>query len=108
MHLFIVFLCSFLLSSAVSIAQFAPPAGQIGTTAISKDAINIKAWASQCTVVAGPTNIADTSALAASAGTASNATGQAGDGSIVSLGDGGGSAGEGANNNIFEHLGSFW
>ena len=89
MHLFIVFLCSFLLSSAVSIAQFAPPAGQIGTTAISKDAINIKAWASQCTVVAGPTNIADTSALAASAGTASNATGQAGDGSIVSLGDGG-------------------
>lgn len=70
-------------------AQFAPPAGQVGSTAISKNDSNIKAWATQCVVQVGPTNIADSSAANASAGSASNATEQAGDGSIVSLGDGG-------------------
>lgn len=77
-------------------AQFSPPAGQPGTTAIHKDSSVIVAWASGIEVIRGLINISDPSqthegtsyasfgdpenALGAASGTSNN---------VVSLGDGG-------------------
>jgi hypothetical protein len=68
--------------------QFAPPAGQAGSTAISKDSSIIKAWAVSSTIVRGWQDISDTTVGRASAGDSSSPVGIA-NGSIVSLGDGG-------------------
>jgi len=74
-------------------AQFPPPAGQPGSTAIHADSSIIVGWATSCTVVRGYVNISDTSYTAngsnrASYGSAENALGKA-DNQVVSLGDGG-------------------
>ena len=69
-------------------AQFAPPAGQNGTTAIFKDSSIIKAWATRCTVVRGWQDINDTSLGKVSYGTDTAALGEA-DNNVVSLGDSG-------------------
>lgn len=83
---FIFFLlgCSQLLC-----AQFAPPAGQAGSTAIAKDSSIIQAWASQCSVERGWQDISQPQLGRATSGTAAQATGAAGDGLVVSLGDSG-------------------
>jgi len=70
------------------IAQFAPPAGQAGTTALHADSTAFIAWASSCNIVRGWVNIADTSLGKVSAGSGDFALDKA-DLSIVSLGDGG-------------------
>ncbi len=70
-------------------AQYAPPVGQSGTTAIHKDSSVFVNWASGCVVQRGLQNIADPAQGYASAGEAAMATGQAGTGGVVSLGDGG-------------------
>jgi len=70
-------------------AQFPPPVGQQGTTAIHKDSSVFVAWASQCVVVRGPQNIADIQSDTASAGEAWMATGVSGVNGTVSLGDNG-------------------
>jgi hypothetical protein len=79
-----------------SAGQFAPPAGQPGTTAIHKDSSAIVAWASGIEVVRGLINISNPSAEHegsnyASFGEPSNALGQASGTSeqCVSFGDGG-------------------
>lgn len=72
-----------------SFAQFAPAAGQVGSTAIHKDSSIIVAWAQHCAVQRGPKDISQPHLGLASAGAAHQATGMAGDGLIVSLGDGG-------------------
>jgi hypothetical protein len=42
----LIFVLSFLIISvSTGIAQFAPPAGQAGTTAVHKDSIAIVSWA---------------------------------------------------------------
>ena len=77
-------------------AQFAPPAGQPGTTAIHKDSSAIIAWASGIEVSRGLINISDPSQTHegsnyASFGVSENALGPAEGTSenVVSLGDGG-------------------
>jgi hypothetical protein len=87
---------SFILIILISIgamstyAQFPPPAGQPGSTAIFKDSSIIVAWASGCTVMRGYQDISDPSLGFASVGDSSMAIGMAGGSSgVVSLGDGG-------------------
>lgn len=70
-------------------AQFAPPAGQPGSTAIYKDSSIIVGWASSCTVQLGWQDASNTSLGFAAAGDSSMATGPAGTNGTVSLGDGG-------------------
>lgn len=89
--LFLSLLCYFSIR-----AQYAPAAGQSGTTAVFKDSNIISSWATGCTVVRGYLNASNHSvAIAgnpyASFGTESNALGKAeGDQTtVVSLGDGG-------------------
>lgn len=69
--------------------QFAPAAGQPGSKAVHKDSSSIIAWATHCTVQRGPMDISQPGAGLATAGMPHQATGMAGDGLTVSLGDGG-------------------
>lgn len=69
-------------------AQFPPPAGQPGTTAIHKDSSIFSGWASHVQIIRGWQNIADTTLGKTTVGDSTKATGKA-DGSVVSLGDGG-------------------
>ena len=69
--------------------QFAPAAGQPGSSAIYKDSTVFIDWANQCNVVRGWQNSANTSAGYVSAGDSTMALGIAGSNSVVSLGDGG-------------------
>jgi len=81
------FLICFVAPNLVS-AQFAPSAGQEGSTAIAADSSIIVAWATACEVERGWQNIADTSLGRVSFGTSEDAVGEA-DNAPVSLGDGG-------------------
>ena len=96
MHLKSFILSYFLLAFFQSLAQFAPAAGQIGSTAIHKDSSAIVAWATGISVEKGYINITDPSqshegSNFASFGQAENALGPASGTSedVVSLGDGG-------------------
>ncbi|MBO6025661.1 MAG: T9SS type A sorting domain-containing protein [Bacteroidales bacterium] len=75
----------------LSVAQFAPPAGQEGTTAMHADSSAFVAWATGIEVVRGPMNIANPSLGNASFGTditvALGVPGGTMD--VISLGDGG-------------------
>lgn len=75
----------------LSVAQFAPPAGQLGSTAIPADSPLFIAWATGCVVEPGPMNIANPSlGLAGSGYPAENAVGVAnGTYGVACLGDGG-------------------
>lgn len=70
-------------------AQFPPPVGQPGTTAIHADSSVFIAWATGCTLQRGPMDISDPGAGLASVGDESAALGVAGTNGVVSLGDGG-------------------
>ncbi len=78
-----------ILLAAVVNAQFAPPAGIAGTTAIHKDSSVFVSWATGCTVNRGWQDISNTAAGLATIGDSSNALGMADGISVVSLGDGG-------------------
>lgn len=69
--------------------QFAPPAGQPGSTAIYKDSSVIVGWALTCEVTRGFQDISNPSLGYATTGDSSMATGPAGTNGVVSLGDGG-------------------
>ena len=69
-------------------AQFPPPAGQEGTTAIHKDSTDIIAWATNSVVVRGYSDISVPDSGFVFFGEDQNATGYS-DNLIVSLGDGG-------------------
>jgi hypothetical protein len=84
-HVFVFVLTAF---ASAAMAQYAPPAGMPGSTAMHKDSTAFLAWAANCTVTRGPQEAGDPSKGLASAGDASMAAGKA-DGSVVSLGDGG-------------------
>lgn len=82
----------FFLSSTTG-AQYPPPVGQPGTTAMYKDSSAFTGWAKSCTVIRGYVNIADTNVLyngsnRATYGDEYYGVGKAND-SVVSLGDGG-------------------
>jgi len=82
----LIFLC---FSPFLNInAQYAPAAGQLGSTAIWKDSSALVDWAKSCVVMRGYQNIADTALGLASAGHDTLAIGKSGLG-VVSLGDGG-------------------
>jgi len=85
---FYFFILLSIISAGLS-AQFAPPALQLGTTAIHKDSAIFIYWASGAKVNAGYQNIANTSLGKANVGDSSMALGKAGENGIVSLGDGG-------------------
>ncbi|MGH1334829.1 MAG: T9SS type A sorting domain-containing protein [Aureispira sp.] len=78
-----------LLFPGGSLGQFAPAAGEIGSTAIAKDSSILVAWATTCIAHRGPMDISQPSLGLASSGTLLHATGPAGDGFVLSLGDGG-------------------
>ena len=73
----------------LSVAQFAPPAGQEGSTAINADSTIFVAWATGCVVERGPMRIDRPEAGLASYGLPEEALGKADDTLVVSLGDGG-------------------
>ncbi|HZK07182.1 MAG TPA: T9SS type A sorting domain-containing protein [Bacteroidales bacterium] len=85
------FTLSFLISlmGLSGFAQFAPPAGQLGTTAIAGDSSVFVAWATGCTVERGYQDISNPGLGFASLGDSSMALGIAGASGVVSLGDGG-------------------
>lgn len=68
--------------------QFAPPAGQTGSTAIYKDSSVFVSWASAAKISRGLQDISSASSGYASVGDSTSPVAKA-DGSIVSLGDGG-------------------
>lgn len=73
----------------LSVAQFAPPAGQEGSTAINADSSVFVAWATGCKVDRGPMRIDRPEMGVASYGVEADALGKADDTLLVSLGDGG-------------------
>lgn len=75
------------ICSTVSVAQFAPAAGQPGSTAIHKDDPSIIAWASSCELSPGWINIQDTTLGKVIDSGCLQTLGAAGEGGIVSLGD---------------------
>lgn len=79
----------YLLGVGMLKAQFAPPVGQAGTTAMHKDSSAFIAWATNCTVVRGWQDISQTALGTATVGAPADATGQADGSGVVSLGDGG-------------------
>lgn len=89
----LIFVLSFLIISAsTGIAQFAPPAGQAGTTAVHKDSIAIVSWANDVVHFnRGASDIANGWGTLTSFGTADEALGYAQGNSVdvVSLGDSG-------------------
>lgn len=70
-------------------AQFAPPAGEPGSTAIDKNSSSIVAWATGCTVQRGYIDITQPSLGLASSGQTNQVIGIAGGGAVLSLGDSG-------------------
>ncbi len=78
-----------LLLALPALGQFAPGAGEPGTTAIKADSSAVVNWASGCTVVRGLRCLAVPDSGYASAGADSNAVGPALARGVVSLGDGG-------------------
>ncbi|MCX7729403.1 MAG: T9SS type A sorting domain-containing protein [Bacteroidia bacterium] len=79
----------FAILSFTGLAQFAGPVGSNNTTAIHKDSSVFVSWATQCTVVRGWKNIADTTLGKVTYGDSSKAIGKADGTGVVSLGDGG-------------------
>ena len=73
----------------LSVAQFAPPAGQEGSTAINADSPLFVGWATGCVVERGPVRIDKPQMGLASYGVEADALGKADDTLVVSLGDGG-------------------
>jgi hypothetical protein len=78
-----------LLANTVAIAQFAPAAGQAGTTAMFKDSSAFVNWVTTCITTRGLQDISDASLGNAFAGEEISATGKADETSVLSLGDGG-------------------
>lgn len=72
----------------IGFPQFAPAAGNPGSTAIHMDSSIFVNWATNCSVIIGQEDISNPQSVLASAGDSSLAIGNPGNG-IVSLGDGG-------------------
>ena len=73
----------------LSVAQFAPPAGQEGTTAMHCDSSAFVAWATDCVVERGPMRIDKPENGLASYGVDADGVGKPDGQALVSLGDGG-------------------
>ena len=78
-----------LLITSISNAQFAPAAGQIGSSAIYKDSSIIVNWAKSATITRGFQDISNTSLGETFIGDSSSVIGMADINNVISLGDGG-------------------
>ncbi len=78
-----------LLITSISTAQFAPAAGQIGSSAIYKDSSIIVNWAKSATITRGFQDISNTSLGETFIGDSSSVIGMADINNVISLGDGG-------------------
>lgn len=78
-----------LLNSSFLLCQYAPAAGQPGSTAIHMDSSVFVSWATGCEITRGFQNIDDPTLGKAADGDETMATGKALSNGIVSLGDGG-------------------
>ncbi|HET6226637.1 MAG TPA: T9SS type A sorting domain-containing protein [Bacteroidia bacterium] len=83
-----IILASLFIAQAM-VAQFAPPAGQPGTTAMYKDSSAFVAWATAGKIIRGYQNVSNPSLGYATVGDSSAVIGKADGAKIVSLGDGG-------------------
>lgn len=83
------FLSGLLFLTWVAHAQFAPPAGISGSTALYKDSAVFTSWASACIITRGLQDISSPTSGYASVGNESLALGKAGSNGVLSLGDGG-------------------
>lgn len=90
-HAFLRLICFLGLFPVFLVAksQYAPAAGQPGSTAIHKDSHVFIDWAKGCSVVRGPMDISRPELGLASAGTCDDALGKSGVNGTLSLGDGG-------------------
>jgi hypothetical protein len=88
-HFFIIAFAGFLLSGSTIVAQFAPPVGQAGTTAMYKDSSAFLSWATGCNVIRGLQDISTPGTGYANVGDSASVFGIAGTTGVVSLGDGG-------------------
>jgi len=85
-----LFLCILIIAGrAEGFCQFAPAAGEPGTTALYKDSSAFTAWATAFSLEQGPQELGATDSPLASAGLAEYCLGKAGENPSVSLGDGG-------------------
>jgi len=86
---YFLFLSSLLSSCANCLAQYAPAAGKIGSTALNKDSAIFINWAAGCTIYRGWKNIAEKDSGFASIGDSASVIGKAGENGVLSLGDSG-------------------
>ncbi|MCH7534654.1 MAG: T9SS type A sorting domain-containing protein [Bacteroidetes bacterium] len=77
------------IATSVFAQPYAPPVGQVGTSAMHKDSSDFVVWGSGCTVVRGWQDISDTALGLATTGVETNGIGAPLTIGIVSLGDGG-------------------
>lgn len=82
-----LFLSTHLLKLAAQ--TYAPPVGQVGTTAIHKDSSVFVNWVQSCKITRGYQDVSNTSLGYASVGDSTMACGKAQTNGVVSLGDGG-------------------
>ncbi len=88
-HFFVSACVSMLFCYTPINAQFAPPFGHEGNTAMYKDSSAFIAWANKCNIIRGFQDISNQSLGYTNVGDSSFAIGQAGTNGVVSLGDGG-------------------
>ncbi len=88
-HFFVSACVSMLFCYTPINAQFAPPFGHEGNTAMYKDSSAFVAWANKCNIIRGFQDISNQSLGYTNVGDSSFAIGQAGTNGVVSLGDGG-------------------
>ncbi|MBW6481785.1 MAG: T9SS type A sorting domain-containing protein [Vicingaceae bacterium] len=89
MKIYLIFTCLTFAIQLIAQGPYAPPANQIGSTAIHKDSSIFVAWATNATIERGWQNRADTSLGKTTAGTVTDVLGKSGTAGVVSLGDGG-------------------
>ena len=87
-HNYFLIVALVFINAIISAQSYAPPAGQPGSTAISKADATLIAWAKLATVERGFINILNESQGKATVGNVDNVVGPA-NGSVMSLGDGG-------------------
>lgn len=85
----IILFFNFLLGHLIAQGPYAPPVGQMGSTAINKDSSIFIGWATNAVIERGWQNIANISAGKTTAGDSISPIGKSGLNGIVSLGDNG-------------------
>lgn len=89
MKALVLIVCGLLFINSKAQGPFAPPAGQVGSSAMHKDSTVIVAWAANAVIERGWQNIANTAVGKTTAGDSISPTGKSGVNGVVSLGDGG-------------------